>query len=274
MAILAGWLVRPRLVLSAPHKSIPVMKGSKKKRSAAFKTIDYFLHENVNYDISFLWFRKAAVGSLKFEREGDGYKAVLEAETRGVVGFFTSYRKHRYVSHLSYMPERDKFLVSLFERYVIIGKRVEKTFTWLDYDSRVIGWKDYKNGKVVEDKSEPIPDKVEYDDILSAFYNFRMGVYGPIERGRNFRIRTMPEKGKSSIDVNITTREEAIKKRRLFGDAFDSDLFHLSVRVPKEIFKSRTGEVSILFDEEILPIQGVVRDYIGFGDVRGVLRRA
>ena len=275
MALLFARLILPRPLSARSLKVQPVPDGGggDKDFISSFKTIDDFLGEDVAYDISFLWFKRAAEGRLKFTREGEGYMAVLEAETKGVVGFFTSYRRHRYVSHLSWLPETKKFRVDLFERHVIIGKREEKTYTWLDYDRHMMSWEDYKRGALRENKSEPIPNGVEYECILSAFYNFRMGVFGPVKRGRNFSIRTIPEKGKSTIDVSITTREEALRKRRLFGKAFDPRLFCLSVRVPKEIFRSKTGEVSILFDEELLPVVGVVKDYIGFGDVKGMLKR-
>jgi len=113
---------------------------------------------------------------------------------------------------------------------------------------------------------------VEYEDILSAFYNFRIGAYGPIKRGRAFKVRTIPEKGKSTIDVDIPDREGAAKSKWLFGRHFDEDLLLVKVRVPKEIFRSKTGEVSILIDDRIVPLQGIVQDYIGFGDVKGILK--
>jgi hypothetical protein len=104
MAVIAAWFVRPRLVFPETAEGLVPVTG----RGAGFKTIDHFLNEKLDYDISFLWFSKAASGSVTFSREGKGYKAVLQAETKGFVGFFTSYRKHRYVSHLSYIPVKDK----------------------------------------------------------------------------------------------------------------------------------------------------------------------
>ncbi len=273
MAVVGGWLLKPSLVFpSGGISSSPAVKKGL-SGSIRFKSITDFLKEKVDYDISFLWFKRAAVGRLEFLPDGDGYKAVLRAETKGFVGFFTSYRKHLYISHLTYLPEENRFRVSLFERHVIIKDREEKTFNYLDYEKGVYSWKDYKGGRLVEDKSEPIPEGQEYEDILSAFYNFRLGLYGPIQKGRDFQVRTMPEKGRSTIDVSIAGDEEAKKGRRFFGDSFDDRLVYVKVKVPKEIFNSKTGEVSILIDDKILPIHGIVEDYVGFGDVVGVLKK-
>jgi hypothetical protein len=161
---------------------------------------------------------------------------------------------------------------SLFERFVIIGKQEEKTMTRLDYGSMSVSWQDYKNGKLAEETSEPVPEGTEYEDILSAFYNFRLGVYGPASTGRSFQVKTIPEKGQSVIDVNIPGEEEAEDMKRLFGLHYDERLIYVKVRVPKEIFKSKNGEVYIWVDDRIAPVKGIVKDYVGFGDVRSSLQ--
>lgn len=38
------------------------------------------------------------------------------------------------------------------------------------------------NGKIFEDKSGEIPVGTNFDDILTAFYNFRNEVYGKLEK--------------------------------------------------------------------------------------------
>lgn len=276
-AMMVASLLRPRLALpSTPEtkeNSKSLGEENEREQLPSLTSIDFFLSEKVRYDLSFLWFSKAAIANMEFVREGKGYKAILKAETKGFVGFFTSYRKHTYISHLLYSPEKKKFRVTQFERYVTIQKKEEKTITYLDYDTGIISWVDYKNGELVEEKAEPMPDTFDYEDVLSAFYNFRMGVFGPIQRNRSFKVQTIPEKGVSTIDVNIANVEASNKSKRLFGDGFNKNLFHVRVKVPKKIFSSKRGEVDIWLDEEIIPLRGVVKDYIGFGDIRGTLKR-
>jgi hypothetical protein len=265
--------LNPPLVFSEPES--PTTEAGTRTQSATiipFKTIDYFLNEKANYDLSFLWFDIAAEGSFRFTREEGGYKAVLEAETKGFIGFLTSYRKHVYISHLVYMPEKGKLRTKVFERHVVIRDKKEATITQLDYDNHLMSWEDYKNDKLKEKKSQPIPEGMEYEDILSAFLNFGLGVYGPIEIGRKFSINTIPEKGQATIEVHIPPLEEAVKSQSMFGKDFRENLMFIKLKVPKEIFKSKTGEVSILIDERIMPLVGIVEDYIGFGDIRGNLR--
>ncbi|MDH3975413.1 MAG: DUF3108 domain-containing protein [Deltaproteobacteria bacterium] len=275
MALFAGWLLRPRLSFPSGSQffGAPLAPPGGEAGEVALKNIDFFLKENVNYDINFLWFSKAAVGKLNFSREGPGFKAILEAETKGFIGFLTFYRKHSYISHMSYLPDSRQLRVDFFERHVKVGSNEEKTYTWTDYNRRVLRREEYKKGKKIEDVKELIPEGVIYEDILSAFYNVRLGYYGPIRRGRQFTVRSLPSDGVSTIEVSFTTKEDAIKSRDLFGNKFDENMFSARVKVPRDLFKSKTGEVSILFDDALVPVYGVVKDYIGFGDIMGILKR-
>jgi hypothetical protein len=58
--------------------------------------ITRFAGEALYYDISFLWFENAASAKVSFFEEHGKYFSVLEASTKGFVGFFTAYRKHYY----------------------------------------------------------------------------------------------------------------------------------------------------------------------------------
>lgn len=275
MVLFTAWLLKPRISFPAGSElvALPVRSALEDKGEVSLKDIDFFLEEKVNYDINFLWFTKAAVGKLYFLREGNGFKAVLEAETRGFIGFLTFYRKHIYISHMSYFPDLKRMRVDFFERYVKVGSSEEKTLTWTDYDRQVLRRKDYKRGSLIENVEEPIPEGVIYEDILSAFYNVRLGYYGPIKRGRQFIVNSLPSDGVSTIEVNFTTKEESLKHRDLFGDKFDENMLGARVKVSKDLFKSKKGEISMLFDDALVPVYGVVEDYVGFGDIMGILKR-
>lgn len=267
MLVFAGWLLRPRLSFPATTSSLSVTKG----RGGLKGGIEGFLEEESNYNIALLWFKRAATGSFKLIREGEGYMAILEVETRGFIGFLTSYRRHTYRSHMSYHPNEDKLRVHLFERHVTIGKRVEKTLTRLDNEAGHMNARFFEKGELVKVVDEPIPEGVDYEDILSAYYNARLGHYGPLDPGRHFQIKTIPSEGESLIKVDIASRDEALKWRRKLKIDPGEKIIAATVRVPRKIFESKTGEITALFNEAIIPVQGVVKDYIGFGDMKCTL---
>ncbi|MFV1950922.1 MAG: DUF3108 domain-containing protein [Nitrospinota bacterium] len=241
-----------------------------KKDTPAQDIIDRFMGETLVYDISFLWFKRAANGVLSLREENGEYVATLEAETKGFIGWLTAYRKYVFMAYLYTVDNKRGLRSRIFERYAIIKKNEEKVITYLDHDNRLMSWREYKSGVLVKIGSEPIPENIVYYDVLSAFYNFRNGFYGDIEKGREYVVTTIPQNGESEITIRMATDEEEEKERRDREKRKGESL--IIVKVPKEIFESKTGEVKIWLSESLVPIEVTVKDYIGFGDVIGYLK--
>ena len=111
------------------------------------------------------------------------------------------------------------------------------------------------------------------DDPIGAFYNFRYGAYGPIKEGREYRIATFPKDGKIRwITIRVATEEE--KTRRLRANRDQGVAYLVDLRVDKEIIGSKSGRIEVMFDRDLVPVKGVVRDVFFFGDVRGSLVKA
>ena len=103
-------------------------------------------------------------------------------------------------------------------------------------------------------------------DILTAFYNLRLGVYGPLQRGTRILIPTYSGKGFIDFEVNVLTREEQASQ-----DYFPDYGLLIQVNVDPEIFDTNSGSLYVWFDELGVPGRGIVEDMIGLGDVRGYL---
>lgn len=261
-------------------------KPSQLNDKANYKTITDFVGEKLVYDISFLWFKNAAEGSTILQRDEENYIAKLEAETKGFIGFITGYIKHLYVSRMNMVGENTGLQPYLFEKKIVYRRVEEKVTTTLDYENRIMSWHKTEIGEIIdeddeeeepilmllsEDKENPIPLSIVYYDILSVLYNFRTSYYGEIQKGKDFLIHTIPEKNESEIHIHVGTREEELKFKKE-EHIEDSEGYFLIIKIPKEIFKTKRGEMLIWGDKNLLPLKVIVRDYIGFGDVRGTLR--
>ena len=102
--------------------------------------------------------------------------------------------------------------------------------------------------------------------MLTAFYNLRAGVYGPLARGAQFLIPTYSGKGFSNITVKVLTVVQQDKQ-----DFFPSHGLLLSVTLDPEVFDTDSGNLYFWFDDTGVPERGIVEDIIGMGDVRGSL---
>jgi hypothetical protein len=259
--------VRERLRLRGSNHRIYGANASQKKERIS----STFNGEVLEYDISFLWFKKAAKGKIAFHKKKEGgYLASIEAETLGFVGWLTQYRKDSYFSHLEEVEGGTLLVSNLFEYEVTIGKKTRKSFVRFDYENHSVAWESRGGGKPDSIKKEDIMPGVRYDDPLVAFYNFRFAVYGPLEEGKEFHIRTVPKKGVSTIYVKINTEKEKKKKLRPIPEGVE---YLVDTKIEKELFGSKSGNIEILFSKDFIPLVGIVKDIILFGDIRGELTR-
>ncbi len=231
-----------------------------------------FEGEQLLFDISFMFFDNAATANVRFFEKNGRYFSILKAETKGFVGFVTSHRKHFYKATFDVSKDGRRVLTRKFEREVIIGDDVEKTTHYLDYDNRKHFWFKYNNNQLTEQKTELIPEGKFYDDILASFYNFRNGAYGPLIKGNHYKIDTIPDKSMKDISVHILSDKEQ-EKIREEQDRPKGDEYLLNVVIPKEIFKTDTGELLFWGSRHFVPLETKVLNYVLLGDLHVKLRK-
>lgn len=235
---------------------------------------DAFLDEELVYGIGFWFFENVAIGKVTLVKGENGeYVATLSAYTTGVVDSVLHHRKDTYISHLALGEDGRRFVTRRFEKTIETTGKVRRTVTDFDYEKRVMTWKGWENGKEVRSGEEDVPPGVYPDDPLAGFYNFRFGVYGPVEEGRVYKIPTFPKKGHvPAIFLRILTREDKEKKINNNSNNRPVDYF-ADVIIDKELFGSRSGNVEILFTRDMIPMEAVAKDLLFFGDVRGKLNQ-
>lgn len=232
-----------------------------------------FAGERLTYDVSVLVFRRAAVSRLALEPAGGGaepggaYRASLAIETSGFIGRLQK-RRHTYESTLVPCEGGRRWCPHRFTAELSEPAYREVTTTYLNPARGLLTWTIERNGTVEEIGWKPMQSGLAYEDLLSGFYNFRAGVYGPVEPGRRYVIRTVPIKGVTEFTLRVLREEEAREARRKHH--FGTGGVVVAIRVPEPVFE-REGEVIAWFSSDLVPLAGVVENYIGFGDVAGWL---
>jgi len=229
-----------------------------------------FAGETLTYDIDFLFFDKAAIAKVQFNEYRGKYFATLTAETKGVVGFFTNYRKHFYKATFDIVDQGRRIQTSKFERDVIIGENKERTVHFLDYKSRTHFWFIFSDGELKDRSRDSIEEGIIYDDILAFFYNFRNGVYGDLKKGATYKIHTVPEKSMKNITTYINSETEQEQFRIDENRAKNNEML-LKVTIPKDVFKTETGELVFWASNHYIPLETTIKDYLLLGDLHGKL---
>ena len=247
-------------------KSVEPLEMGEYKNFQPTGKIIRFDGESLYYDISFLWFEKAATAKVSFFEENGKYFSVLEASTTGFVGFFTSYRKHFYKTEFEVIDNGRTLRPKTFLRQVTIADTTEMTKHKFDYSRWLHTWEKHLNEKKIDTGQDEIPEEGAFNDILSSFYNIRNSVYGKLKQGKKFVIRTIPEKGHDKISGSIW-REKDKEHFRVEEGRKEANLMLLNIIVPKEIFETETGELMVWSSKHYIPVETTVKDYILLGDL-------
>jgi hypothetical protein len=234
---------------------------------------EFFKGEELFYDGGFWLFKQVATGKISFkklEKEGR-YIATLQGETLGVLGWVARYRVDTYRSIMEEVDGGKRLRSVLFEEDVKIGNKRKRRTHFFDYQKRkwIQVTQRYDRPHVREE--EEIPPGMVYDDFITGFYNFRYGAYGKIERGKKYTVPTFPKKGPANYEIWIASKEgeeEGKKKSLKFKEGRE---YMIKLFIGPKITHSKEGMIEGWLSKDLIPMEGMIRDVILYGDVKATL---
>lgn len=233
---------------------------------------EFFKGEELHYIIGVWLFKKVAVGKISFRemKEKGRYLSTLQGETLGILGWVARYRADTYRSVMEEIDGGRRLRSVSFEEDVKVGNTLRRRTHLFDYEKQKwIRIRQRKDGTKLRTEEE-IPPGMVYDDFVTASYNFRYGVYGGIERGRKYTVATFPKKGPSSYEVRVASKEEE-KKKKKSEKSQDGKEYFVKLFLDPEITHSKEGLIEGWLSKELYPTEGMIKDVMFFGDVRGTL---
>ena len=260
-----------RIALILLILSSPVGRSFSAELSPGLHPIHSLLGESLKYDISFLWFTHLAEGLIQLSPgdQPETFLVIMEAKTLGVAAFFTSDRVAKYQTLMEIGPSG--LLQPLWHStHTIRGKedsRKEKVTRYtFDYASGQVRYQKIKNDRVYTDKWFPMEKDIPMFDILSAFYNLRLGFYGQLAL-EAVHIPTFHRKGIQDIVV-----EPLFKISKRDQKFFSPGSVKFRILVDPAVFGTKGRDVLASFDEQMRPREVIIKNVIGLGDVHGKLR--
>lgn len=206
--------------------------------------------EDLKFRVEYLLWKDVAQVQLTLKSLGPGhYQAEIAGEPLGLLKVLTGQRRDSYQTE---MINRNGKLVPLVyrEESQKKGKRHLKEYRF-DYEQEVLELWQLKEGKGMVQKWHTALKGPIYDP-LSAFYNCRLGLMGPIREGETFKMTGIPYPKPEEIEVRIGP--ETAEGRKIMiainNKAFESDrgvifAFLDGARVPQQAWTSaRVGKIS------------------------------
>jgi len=223
---------------------------------------DDFQGESLVYDLSFWLFRKAARGTIRCSKQDDRYVAELVAETTGLIRIIAGQKKEYMKSVMEYDTTLKRFRPLMFQETFFYGDKERTKTLQFDYSKRsfTISWE--RTDRKTIRRTKKLPQKT-FDDLLTFFYNFRMGHYGRVEEGKTFKIPVLVQSRLSYLSVVVDNTPPTGHR-----DAH----YHGTVSLERSITQAGTHLISGWFSPDLVPVHCVVKDAIFFGDVHIRLR--
>jgi len=213
------------------------------------------LLEDLRYRMDVLIIEDAARGRLTLTAEGGGrFLAELSGEARGLAEVLSGRRRDRYQTEMVY---RDGRLVPLIYREESHrrGKQSLKEYRF-DYEQgRLELWQlKEREGHLVLKWETALKEPVY--DPLSAFYNCRLGLMGPLKEGNTLQIAGIPYPAPETMEVRLGKQTPEGRQAM--------------VTLNNPALKGQRGVVFIMVDGDGVPLTGWTR-VLGFGKALGQL---
>ena len=170
--------------------------------SAQVLPADILVGETLYYTIDFWLLRGSAAGELCFTKTPDGYTALFEAETKGVLRLIAGHRKEIMESVMEYDQSRQRLRPLVFTETFIHNKRQYKRALAFDYKKGTFTCTRTYPGALPKTIRAALPEN-EFEDLLTLYYNFRLGCYGGLRDSGSLRAQVVMKEQPSIINIEF-----------------------------------------------------------------------
>lgn len=239
-----------RVFLIALLAALSVQAWSGSPAPAPVNHEQFFL-EDLKFRVEYLLWKDVARAQLTLKSLGPGrYQAEITGEPLGLLKMMTGKRRDSYQTEMIYREGKLMPLVYREESQKK-GKRHLKEYRF-DYDQGQLELWQLKEGKGTMVRKWHTALKGPIYDPLTAFYNCRLGLMGPIREGETFKVAGIPYPDPEEIEVRIGPEDAQGRKIMIAinNKAFENDrgvvfAYLDGARAPKQAWTSaRVGKIS------------------------------
>jgi hypothetical protein len=210
--------------------------------------------EELKYQVDVWWWPDAVRARLLLTRLGPGrYLAEISGEARGVLNFISGQRRDCFQTEMVFSQGRLRPVVYR-EESRRKGKYRLKEYRFHYDQGRLELWQ-WHEGQGLKLKWEAPLTETLYDPI-TAFYNYRLGVWGPLKEGETLKLSGIPYPRREDIEVRLGPETQEGRQ--------------VTVSLLNRAFEDQKGLVLVMFNPQGVPTQAWTRVLV-FGKITGQL---
>jgi len=259
LTLLSGWLA----ILAAICCTQPLYAASTEITVPV--SPDILKGEELTFDISFWLFKNAARSRMTFIKTGDTYVATMEAQTSGFIGFVTRNMHERMTSTMRFDARRGCLQPLSFKEEFTRGNQTRKRTVTFNHEKRILAVT-YEN---TPGKKKTITRKFfkpDCDDLLTAFYNVRLGYYADPQKGSRFQVVIYTKEKASTLQIAFPETDKTMPKSPCRGTCY------VIITMDKDLTNMATRKLTGWLSNDRVPQCGTVEDAYLLGDLKVMLR--
>jgi hypothetical protein len=217
---------------------------------------EMFVGETLYYTIDFWLLRGSAAGELCFTKTPDGYRALFVAETKGVLQLIAGHRKEIMESLMEYDQTAQRLRPRVFRELFIQNKteyKREITFNYKKGTFTCVRINPQSKARVTQGE---LPGS-DFEDLLTLFYNYRMGCYGPRRNGLMLKVPVIMKEQPSFISLDFPAQGSADRERG----------FNAALTMDRNLTHARSRRVLVCLGDDTVAESALVIDAYFFGDL-------
>jgi hypothetical protein len=198
---------------------------------------------------------------MTFLKTAQGYEATVDAQTGGIVGFLTRHMHETMKSVMRIDQSTGRLQPLLFQEVLRQGEQERKKTIEFNYEKKILIVTYEGTGREKKVIKKRLP-KDAVDDLLSAFYNLRLGYFGEIKQGKIFSMKVWVRESPSKITISLPERYEKADRTSCEGKYF------AMLSMDKSITNIASKKLMGWLAEDFRPLCGTVVDAYLFGDLK------
>ena len=261
--IACGW----GLMLTMPFAPI---RASEVKSGQSI--LDRYLGEKLTYQVGYGLLDHVGDAKTGFMPTGISgiYKISLEGHGVGFINFLLGGITYSYTSFCRYLSDQDRLQPVYFELIKQRGTTQRRRSIRYNYKAGEIIFQQTTPDGEIRLKKQPMTTGRIYEDYLTLFYNFRHGLYGALERNRQYRLPLYTKEQMQPVALHIADIETEAALRRREHRQTGKDYF-IRFQINPEDVSSGSGEIKGWLSSDATPVKGTIEDVVFFGDLWGDL---